>query len=224
MKSSMKSINKLILSIPFSYMRILKKNIGDPRTVLDLGCGDGTLMELLSEGEKWKIAGVDLFAKNVKKASQRNIFTEVFRDDIVKFVEQQRSKRKKYDVVFCSQVIEHIDRKKGEELLSLIESIAGKRVVIGTPRGFMEQPHGYLGNNPHQVHKSGWSENDFRKRNYKVFGIGFYPFWSEDGLIRISNNKIMLFFYCAMSFLLSPIVYFIPHMAAGILCIKNIKR
>ena len=204
-------------------MWLLRRSLGNPKTVLDLGCGDGSLMELLAEGKRWKVTGVDLYAENVKAASQRNIFTKVFREDVIKFVRQQISKKKKYDVVFCSQVIEHLDHEKGEELLILVDLIARQRIIIGTPREFMEQPHGYLGNNPHQVHKSGWLEDDFRKKGYKVFGIGFSPLWSEEGLIRRNNNRAAAFYFAA-SFLFSPVVYFIPKIAAGILCIKDIKR
>lgn len=220
----MKFIDRLKITIPFSYMWLLRQSLGNPNTILDLGCGDGNLMELLANGKKWKVTGVDLYRKNVEAASQRKLFTKVFRADIVKFVKQQIINKKKYDVVFCSQVIEHIDRKKGEELLSLIESITRQRIIVGTPREFMEQPLAYLGNNAHQVHKSGWSEEDFRKKGYKVFGIGFSKFWSEEGLIRVNNNKVIIAFYFAASFLFSPVVYFIPRIAAGILCIKDIKR
>ncbi len=205
-------------------MWLLRRSLGNPKTILDLGCGDGNLMELLANGKKWKVTGVDIFAKNVKTASQRNLFAEVFKADIIKFVRQQVIKKKKYDVIFCSQVIEHVDRKKGEELLSLIELIVRQRIIIGTPREFMEQPAAYLGNNAHQVHKSGWSEEDFRKKGYKVFGIGLSSLWSEEGLIRVNNNKVLIAFYFVVSFLFSPVVYFIPRIAAGILCIKDIKR
>lgn len=220
----MKFIDRLIITVPFSYMWLLRQSLGNPKTILDLGCGDGSLMELLADGKKWKITGVDLFLRNVKAASKRDLFTEVFKDDIVKFVKKQIRNKKKYDVVFCSQVIEHLDCRRGEELLSLIELITRKRIIIGTPRNFTEQPPSHLGNNPHQVHKSGWSEGDFRKRGYKVSGIGFFPLWSEVGLMRIVDNRIVNLFFLAISFLLSPIVYFFPKIAAGILCVKDIEK
>lgn len=220
----MRLIDRLKITIPFSNMWLLRRSLGDPKTVLDLGCGDGSLMLLLADGKKWEVTGVDLYKKNVETASLRDLFINVFRDDITRFVKKQIKKKKKYDVVFCSQVIEHIDRKEGEELLNLVESIARQRIIVGTPREFMEQPHAYLGDNPHQVHKSGWLEKDFKKRGYKVFGVGPSPLWSEEGLVRINNNKILVSFYLVISFLFSPVVYFIPEFAAGILCIKEIKR
>lgn len=216
----MKLIDKLKITIPFSYMWLLKKSVGDPKTILDLGCEDGRLLELLSDGRDWKITGVDLFQKNVKRASQRKIFVEVIRGDIVKVAQDLIKKRKKYDIVFCSQVIEHIDRRDGEELLHLVDKLARDKVVMGTPRGFMEQPEAFLGDNPHQVHKSGWTEDDFKKRGYKVYGVGFGPIWSEEGLGR-SYNKFTLSLAYVISFILSPIVYFVPSLAAGMLCIKR---
>jgi len=220
----MKLIDRLKITIPFSYMWLLRRSLGNSKTILDLGCGDGFLMEVLTEGMSCKVVGVDLYEKNVKSASKKDIFIQVFKMDVIKFIRQQIRKGRKYDLVFCSQVIEHIERDKGERLLSLLDKVAKQRIIIGTPREFMEQHPSYLEGNPHQAHKSGWSEEDFWKRGYKVSGIGFSPFWSESGSIRVSSNKSVDSFFFVVSFLLSPIVYFIPKIAAGILCIKDIKK
>lgn len=215
--------DKLKITLPFSYMKLLRDGIGDARTILDLGCEDGRLLDLLSNGKKWKVTGVDLFAENVSLASKRKIFVKAIKGDVVKVSRQLVKKGEKFDVVFCSQVIEHIDRKEGEELLSMVDKLAKKKIIMGTPRGFMEQPHAFLGNNPHQVHKSGWSEDDFHKRGYKVFGIGFGPVWSEEGLGR-TYSKPVAFFAGIISYAFSPFVYYFPFLAAGILCFKNIKK
>ena len=219
----MKFIDRLFIYLPFSYMWVLRRSLGNPETILDLGCGDGSLIEFLANGKKWKVVGVDLFAKNVKFAKKRRLFVSVANMDVLKFVKQQALKKKKYDVVFCSQLIEHMERDKGEKLLAIIDRVAKQRIIMGTPREFMEQPHEYLGNNPYQIHKSGWSIDDFKIRDYKVFGIGLHSLWSEEGLIR-THNKIVVPFFLAVSFLLSPVVYFIPSFAAGILCIKDVKK
>ncbi len=213
-------IDRLKITIPFSYMRLLKKSIGEAETILDLGCGDGSLMELIATGENWKVTGVDIFKKNVNSASKRKVFVKAIRGDILDVVKEMIKKRKKFDVVFCSQVIEHISREKGEKLLKLVDRVAKKRVIMGTPRGFMEQPEVFLGDNPHQVHESGWSEEDFRIHGFKVFGIGFGPAWSEHGLAR-SYNGILSTVAAVISFIISPVVYYLPSLAAGILCIKD---
>lgn len=216
-------LDKLKITLPFSYMKLLRDGIGETKTILDLGCEDGRLLDLLSDGKNWKVIGVDIFQKNVRQAAKRKIYFKAIRGDIVEISRKLIRQKAKFDVVFCSQVIEHIDRQKGEELLSIVDKLARKRVIMGTPRGFMEQPEVFLGNNPHQVHKSGWSEDDFRKRGYKVYGIGFGPVWSEEGLGR-SYSKPSIILASIISYIASPIVYYFPFLAAGILCIKDIKN
>lgn len=219
----MNFLDKLKIITPFAYMWFLRKAIGEAKTILDLGCEHGQLMQLLSEGKDWKITGVDIYKKNINIASKRKKFVQVFIGDIVNISEKLIKKKKKYDVVFCSQVIEHIDRKRGQKLLNLVERLAKKRIVFGTPRGFMEQPEIFLGNNPHQVHKSGWSGEDFKKRGYKVYGIGFSPIWSESGMAR-NTNKLFFNTLTVFGYLFSPIVYYFPILGAGILCIKIIRK
>lgn len=215
--------DKLKITLPFSYMKLLRDFVGDARTILDLGCEDGRLLTLLSEGKNWQVTGVDIFQKNVRSAAKKKIYVNAIKGDAVQVARKFVGERQKFDVVFCSQVIEHIDRQKGEQLLNLVDKLAKKRVIIGTPRGFMEQPYAFLGDNPHQVHKSGWSEDDFRKRGYKVYGIGFGPVWSEEGLGR-TYSKPLSILASMISYLFSPVVYYFPFLAAGILCVKEIKK
>lgn len=215
----MKIIDKLKLNLPFSYMWLLRKSIGEIETILDLGCGDGSLMALLSEKRNWQITGIDIYKKSIGSARKRNIYLKVIRGDLLKMVSNNKSKSK-YDVVFFSQVIEHVTRKQGEKILNEIEKLAKKRIVVGTPRGFMEQPHEFLDENPYQVHKSGWSIEDFTSRGYKVYGVGFWPIWSYHGFGRNASifRKVIS---NIISYLTAPLVYFFPTLGAGVIAIKE---
>lgn len=215
----MNFLDKLKITLPFSYMRLLRDSIGEGKTILDLGCEDGRLLTLLSDGKNWEVTGVDIFHKNIKEASKKRIFVKLIKGDILKVSKKLIKERKKFDVVFCSQVIEHISRKEGEELLNIVDKLAKRKIIFGTPRGFMEQPEAFLGYNPHQVHESGWTEDDFKKRGFKVYGVGFGPVWSEEGFGRTySKGKIIL--ANIISYIFSPPVYYLPFLASGILCIK----
>ncbi len=218
----MRIIDNLKLNLPFSYMWLLRISIGRPSTILDLGCGDGSLMELLSKGKIWQITGVDIYKKSIEGARKRNIYQKLIRGDVLKTISKNNLKSK-YDVVFFSQVIEHVTRNQGEKILNEIEKMAKKRIIVGTPRGFMEQPHEFLDNNPYQVHKSGWSIEDFTSRGYKVYGVGFWPIWSYHGLGRNANIFRMIISNI-ISYLTSPIVYFFPTLAAGVIAIKEKGR
>jgi hypothetical protein len=80
----------------------------------------------------------------------------------------------------------------------------------------MEQPHVFLGDNPHMRHKSGWGERDFKVRGYEVYGIGFGPVWSEEGLGR-TYSKTGSILANTISYFFSPVVFYLPFLAEGIL-------
>lgn len=74
---------------------------------------------------------------------------------------------KSVDTVFLLDVIEHLDKETGKELLKKTEAICRKQIVLFTPLGFIEQNHpdgkdawGYDGGKWRE-HKSGWLPEDF---------------------------------------------------------------
>ena len=184
--------SKWISSVPFTYMWYLKMLVDSPKTVLDLGCGNGGLMKQIYSRD-WKITGIDIYEKSLKQADKLGIYEKLIKGDLVKVCNGLVRGRKKFDLVFCSQVIEHVSKEDGGKLLDLAEKLARKRIYFGTPRGFMNQPGVFIKGNPYQHHKSGWSLDEFKKRGYKVFGIGFYPIWSEKGLARRKNTHGIYF-------------------------------
>ena len=218
----MKIIDYLKLNLTFSYMWLLRNSIGNARTILDLGCGEGSLMQVLSKGENWQITGVDIYKKAIETAHKRNTYHKLIKGDLLKTIRNKKLIPKYYDVVFFSQVIEHVTRNQGEKILDEIEKIAKKRIIVGTPRGFMEQPDEFLDDNPYQVHRSGWTIADFTKRGYKVYGVGFWPIWSYHGLGRNANIFRMVLSNI-ISYLVSPLIYFFPTLGAGVIAVKEKK-
>lgn len=84
------------------------------------------------------------------------------------------------DLVTMLDVLEHLDIEQAAEVLRQIETIAARRVVLATPRGFFEQDaHDVfalgLGGEELQAHRSGWEVADFIDRGYRVIVIeGFH--------------------------------------------------
>ena len=216
-------LSKLTIHLPFSYLRIYKRSIGSPRTILDIGCGDGLLMKRLSQGENWNITGIDIFDSSLKKARRTKAYKKLIKGDVVIIAQELVRKNAKFDTVFCSQVIEHITKKEGLKLLGAMDKLANERSVVATPRGFMHQPEVFIKGNPYQYHKSGWSIEDFRECGYRVHGLGLKSSWSESGFSRGSND-IIVTLSVIVSYLMSPVVYLFPKLAAGVLCIKEIKN
>lgn len=65
--------------------------------------------------------------------------------------------------VYMLDVIEHMTRSEGEEILARLREIGPKQIVIFTPTGFMPQEHDawHLGGEHWQTHRSGWLPADF---------------------------------------------------------------
>lgn len=215
-------LTKLILGIPFTYMGTLRNIANNPKTVLDLGCGDGEIIKIIGD-KSWDVTGIDIHEDSLQQAKATGMYKTLLKGDLVTTVKKLIKEGKKYDLVFCSQVIEHITRKDGEELLSIVDALAKKRIYFGTPNGFMHQPEVFYKGNPHQHHESGWTIDDFKKFGYKVNGVGFKPVWSEDGIGR-TNNKAWELLITLVAFVFNPVVYYFPQLAAGILAVKDIHH
>lgn len=216
----MKIIDNLKLNLPFSYMWLLRTSIGKPKTILDLGCSDGRLMELLSRGRNWQITGVELYEDSIKEAKKRGVYQKVIKGDVTNLPTGVKSK--KYDVVFCSQVLEHLTKAKGEKALNEWERLSKKRIIISTPVEFI--PYDRIESsqeekNPHQKHLSGWQIKEFASRGYQVRGQGVAFIYGKNGIAR--KLPSLLFLFSIVSMIFAPLVYFFPHLATYMLTWKD---
>lgn len=210
-------MNNLLTFLPFSSPWIVRHHLGTAKSVLDVGCGDGEFMLKVNPDKKYEVVGIDLFKPNIKKAKQKGVYKKVLLSDLRKI----NFKKGSFDIVLASQVIEHINKKEGLKMLSVIERIARKRIVVYTPNGFVPfDPFEVMDDNPLQVHKSGWGVGEMRKHGYRVYGQGNKRIYNtKNGLLyrfrRLKNILVII------SFLLAPISYFIPETSSMIVAVKD---
>ena len=208
-------MNNFLLTYPW----IFRKQIGDSKTILDLGCGDGEFTAAINFDKKFEITGVDLFSQYIRQAKATGAFKKVVKADIKTFKVPAGT----FDAAISSQVIEHLYKKEGAAHLKLLEKAAKNRVVIGTPNGHFHRE--IIDHNDLQEHHSGWSVADFEKYGYRVYGQGLKLVYGEHGLLQSFLGKITLFrnIFIGLSFLTSPYVYFHPNQAAHLIAVKNKK-
>jgi hypothetical protein len=86
--------------------------------------------------------------------------------------------------IYCLDMIEHLTREDGQELVRLMLMAQPRQIVIFTPDGFLEQdgpdPWG-LGGDTWQKHRSGWTPGDFPEPAWRIgfYGRGFTAMWTN---------------------------------------------
>lgn len=153
------------VSYPFSYDHELKKAVGsEMRTLLDIGCGSNSPAKIFSG--KMHMVGIDDYTPSITKSKKLSIHDEYF---IMPFSDLKTFGNSSFDCVAALDVIEHLKKEEGLTLLDDIERIAKKRAILSTPNGFLRQS--MYDNNPLQIHKSGWTSKELRKRGYRIVGF-----------------------------------------------------
>lgn len=159
-----------IVGVPTAF-RYTKKIIesAECNWTLDVGCGGYS--HLSQFRPRITTVGIDAFPQAIEEARANNahdhyIVTDISTenpDDLL-----SACGGRKFDLITLYDVIEHLPKKRGYELLERCEQLTDKYVLLQTPNGFLEQgpEHG----NEYQRHLSGWFPHEFEGLGYKVYG------------------------------------------------------
>ena len=136
---------------------------------LDVGCGG--FSDLSRFRPQITTVGIDVFPAAVNEARANGSHDHYVVADILnESTDDVLSKfdGRKFDLVMLYDVIEHLPKKDGYELLEKCEQLTSKYVLLKTPNGFVEQGPEF--GNEHQRHLSGWFPHDLEGLGYKVYG------------------------------------------------------
>ncbi len=162
---------------PSTYKRHLVAGlVEEGSSVLDVGCGDGLLLEFLVQSRGVKACGVDISGTAVEKARQRGL--DVYRADITS---EDFSEGRVFDYIVISEVLEHLAHP--EDLVLKLKGNFRKHMIVTVPNsGFLgERLRLLLGRFPKQwflhpaEHLRFWTAADFvfwaRQLGLSVEGI-----------------------------------------------------
>lgn len=209
----MSSLTQAFKILPFTYPHIIQKLIPKTTTILDVGCGEGKLMEEIKRKGQ-SIVGIDLHLPSIKEAKSLGIFDDVIICDALFLPFTSKT----FDVVICSQVIEHLPKIKGVMLTVEIERVSKQRVILCTPNGFMPQ---YEKCDELKRHKSGWSPKELKDLDYTIRGQGAKFLWGR--LLNRSIPSLAKILISLISYIFQPLVYFTPKLAVHLICWKDVK-
>jgi predicted TPR repeat methyltransferase len=198
----------------FPNLRLeLEKAILPCSTLLDLGCGSNSPIKYFSE--KFQCIGIDLYEKSINESKQKKIHNEYYQIDVLKI--EENFKPNSFDCVIALDLIEHLTKEDGNKLISAMESIAKKKVVIFTPNGY--HPQGEFDVNPWNVHKSGWTVEEMEQKGYRVIGMNGLKYLKGEYAAPRYKPKILWYI---ISEITQIFVRNHPKRANQLLCVKEI--
>lgn len=215
----LKMFRYLKFNLPLTYPWVLRTLIPPTaKTILDVGCGDGYVMFWINHNRNYRITGVDISKKNLEKAKELGIYNKLYRRNLLK----ENLSKEKFDVVFCSQVIEHLKKGDALKLLSNMEKIAEKRIIVATTNGFFEYDHSSVAGK-YDKHESGWRSQEFQRLGFRVRVHGLKLAYEPNG-IKVLIPQIFQPFLFLLSYVATPLVVKFPRLALFLIAYKDITE
>lgn len=186
-------------------------------SILDIGSGRGEPMRFINRKGQFITLGIDIFEPYLREARRYETHDSYVCCDVRRLPFRSQS----FDIVLCLEVLEHLKREDGQALISAMEEIACRQIIISTPVGEYEQHH--LDGNPNQEHQAIWKPAELRKLGYTVRGHGLSRIGGERGLAS-RLPKILVPFTNILYILAGPFVYFAPGLGGAMVGIKKLRQ
>ena len=213
-------LGKIIHTLDYCLQWELK----DCESVLDLGCGPSSPLQYC-KNIKYSI-GVEAFQPYLEESKRKNIHTEYLKQRI----EEVDFSRDSFDAVIMIEVLEHLTKETGLEILEKAEKWAKNKIIISTPNGYF--PMGAVDSNAFQRHLSGWNIDALEKLGFKCYGVsGLKSLYLKENIVHSLNNEKDNIFsnirfrpkkiFYVINGLLQVFSYYFPKKAFGLFAIKN---
>lgn len=210
----MKLKQRLVDLGDWHYYAMLSRELHRMKTVLDVGCGSNSPLAKIPK--HFYSTGVDIHKPSITKSKNSRIHDEYKVGNVLSI--GALFKEKQFDAVIALDLIEHLPKQKGWELLKKMTKLAKKKVILLTPNGFVSQ-HPVDGNT-FQVHLSGWTVGDFRRHGFRVYGMRGLK-WLRGEYATIKWKP--WFFWAAISTLSEVFVFFLPGIANQLFVVKDLN-
>lgn len=207
---------KLRPYIPFTSLNTVWRHISpENKTLLDVGCGKGEPAEFINWKGVYQSVGLDSFEPYLRLCQKDKIHNAYIQGD----VRHLPFTNKSFDLVLCLEVLEHLEKQDGENLLQELERVATRQIILSTPAGDYKQDA--YDSNPNQEHKYIWNPLEIKVKGYRTIGVGLKNLSGKSG-IQSPLPKFLRFLPDILWVLSGPFTYFLPGLAGDMICIKNL--
>jgi SAM-dependent methyltransferase len=162
---------------PKSLKMLLEERLTGGGSVLDVGCERCSFLKQVRT-PLYKI-GVDFYEPYLEKARKESIHSGYVRGDVKRLPFQGKS----FDYCVSVEVLEHLHKSDGLVMLSEMERVARRAVMLTTPNGFLPVTPGPE-DKPEEKHVSGWRVKELRDLGYEVYGFGAWKDFPGKKFVR----------------------------------------
>lgn len=199
----------------------LQKELEGCESVLDLGCGPSSPLQHC-RGVKYSV-GVEPFGPYLEESKKLGIHSEY----LDKRIEDLDFPEGSFDAVLMIEVLEHLPKEVGLDVLKKCQRWAKKKVIISSPNGFLAQKE--LDHNSLQKHLSGWDYRAMRGRGFKCRGLAGLKFLRQENQEETMGDNLLSsirfrprFFWFVVATLSQLLTYYLPQLAFGLFSVKEV--
>ena len=197
-----------------TYEEHLEAAVGDAESVLDVGCGGNSPLGRFARRPPAAV-GVDLHEPSLDRSRAAGYHDEYRRLDVLAIADEFEPDS--FDAVVAFDLLEHLSEEDGRRLISAMETVARRRVVLLTPNGFVPQDE--YDDNPLQAHRSGWTPDELAALGFQVRGVnGLRVLRGEQGAPRFRPARV----WGRLANASQTIVYTRPKAAFHLLAVKEL--
>lgn len=186
------------------------------KVILECAVGHGVWGYLLRSEKNASdgyLVGFDLYKPYLKYCKKYKVYDDLVLAD-AKYLP---FRRKSIDIILAAELLEHLELEDGIIFLDSIDLLCREVAILSTPNGFAPEGH-LINESPLERHISAWSVTDFRRRNYKVRGIGLKYSWIfYSGRRRDASSFIHAFF----RYVFTPLAYIFPSIGWILIATKK---
>jgi len=156
--------------------------------VLDLGCGynKNRISRTVLALQFRHLISVDIHSPCLEALRNRIVVAQehdIVQDEILHYL---AGSKLKFDVTLLLDVLQHFTPEDAKKLLTAIEAVTHKRIIIFLPIG--ECPRGAYDDNPYQIHRATWTVEGLAELGFTVELLpDFHKHLSVDAAWAVKN-------------------------------------
>lgn len=134
----------------------------------DIGVGAGKYGKIIRKiYPNAQLKGIEIDSDYINKFNLSETYNEIILGNIMNYIRKKSDAIA--DVVIIGDIIEHLLKSEGINLLNYLVYRA-KKIIVVYPKKYVQYA---VNNKKNEVHRSVWDKNDFKAFNFKIYNANY---------------------------------------------------